>query len=64
VNASVLADHFPVMVLLAFLISAFFALLYRDEPRARWRYFGRLFLGLVGGSLALAWLMFVLPPRR
>ena len=61
---SIWADHFPVMVLLALLLSSFFALLSRNETPDRWRFFVRLFAGLVGGSLALAWLMLALQPRR
>lgn len=60
---SVLVDHFPVLVLLATLVSAFFALLWKESPRERWRFFGRLWLGLVGGSVALASLLYLLPPR-
>lgn len=59
-----LTDHATLLVLLATLISSFLALLFRDEPRARLRVFLRFWLALVGGSLALAWLMYPLPVGR
>lgn len=60
---SILADHFPAMVLLATLIAAFLALLWRDEKRERIRFFAKLWLSIVGGSIALGWLMLLVPPR-
>ena len=47
------------MLLLAALISAFLALLWRETPRERWRFFGRVLLALVGGAIALGWLMYL-----
>jgi len=55
------ADHFLIMCTFAFLVSAFFALLWREEKRARWRLFGILFGCLVLGGLAVAWLMYPFP---
>jgi Ni/Fe-hydrogenase subunit HybB-like protein len=49
------------MVLYAFQVSAFFSLLWRRGPRARWRLFLQLFVGLVAGALALAWAMYPFP---
>jgi len=54
-------SHFGLMVLYAVLVSAFFSLLWRREPRARWRLFLQLFVGLVAGALALAWVMYPFP---
>lgn len=62
-SGSLFADHFPLLVLLATLVSAFFALLWKESSRECWRFFGKLWLGLVGGSVALAWLLYLLPPR-
>lgn len=62
-NGPIFFDHFPVMVLLATLIAAFLALLWRDERRDRVRFFARLWLSIVGCSIALGWLMLLLPPR-
>lgn len=55
------ADHFLIMTIFAFLVSAFFALLWREEKRARWKLFGILFGSLVLGGLAVAWLMYPFP---
>ena len=51
-------DHFLIMVLYAFFISAFFALLWRRERKERWKLFGLLLASLVLGGLAVAWLMY------
>ncbi len=55
------ADHFVIMVLYAFLVSVFFALLWRQEKRERWRLFGVILASLVLGGLAVAWLMYPFP---
>jgi len=54
-------SHFVLMVLYAFLVSVFFALLWRSERPDRVRLFLQMFLGLVVGGLAVAWLMFPFP---
>jgi hypothetical protein len=54
---ALLADHFLLLVILATLLAGFLALLFRDEPAARKRMFGRLWLALVGGAVAVAWLL-------
>ena len=51
-------DHFFLLVLLATVFSAFLALLWREEHRARRRFFWKLWVGLVGGALVLAWAMY------
>lgn len=50
-------DHFLHLVLLGTIVSAFFALLWRDEASERRRFFARMWTAIVGGSLALAWAM-------
>jgi hypothetical protein len=50
-------DHLPLLVLHALLVSAFLALLWRDAPRERWRFFARTLALLVGGAFAAGWLM-------
>ena len=62
-TGSLLLDHLPLMALLAALVSAFLALLWRDGAAARRRSFLRLFTALVGGAIAAGWLMSALPPR-
>jgi hypothetical protein len=54
-------DHFVIMTLYAFLISLFFALLWRNGRRERTALFVKLFLALVVGALAVAWLMYPFP---
>jgi hypothetical protein len=54
-------DHFLIMSLYALLVSAFFALLWREDPRERWKLFGILLAALVGGGLVVAWLMYPFP---
>ncbi|HMA18667.1 MAG TPA: hypothetical protein VKS03_09530 [Thermoanaerobaculia bacterium] len=55
------ADHFLIMAAYAFLVAAFFALLWRDEKRERLRLFGILLAALLLGGLAVAWLMYPFP---
>ena len=54
-------DHFVIMTLYALLISLFFALLWRNGRRERVALFVKLFLALVVGALAVAWLMYPFP---
>jgi asparagine N-glycosylation enzyme membrane subunit Stt3 len=55
-------DHFIIMAVYALLVSAFFALLWREERRERLRLFGILLAALLLGGLAVAWLMYPFPP--
>jgi hypothetical protein len=54
-------SHFNLMVAYALLLAAFFALLWRRERRDQVKLFLQLFLGLVIGAIALAWLMYPFP---
>lgn len=54
-------SHLPLMVTYAALISVFFAVLWRRTFRDQAKLFLQLFLGLVGGGLAIAWLMYPFP---
>jgi hypothetical protein len=54
-------DHFLIMTIYAFLISLFFALLWRNSSRERTALFVKLFLALVVGALVVAWLMYPFP---
>lgn len=54
-------SHLLLMVTYAALISVFFAALWRRTFREQVKLFLQLFLGLVGGGLALAWLMYPFP---
>jgi len=60
--ASILpVDHFLIMTVYAVLVSGFFALLWRESSRDRRRLFAILLAALVGGGLAVAWLMYPFP---
>lgn len=54
-------SHFFLMVLYAFIVSLFFTLLWRRERKEQVSLFLQLFLGMVGGGLLVAWLMFPFP---
>ncbi len=54
-------SHFLLMVNYALLVSLFFTVLWRRERRAQITLFLQLFLGMVGGGLIVAWLMYPFP---
>jgi cytochrome bd-type quinol oxidase subunit 2 len=54
-------SHFLLMVLYALLVSLFFALLWRRGRREQVKLFVQIFLGMVGGGLLVAWLMYPFP---
>ena len=54
-------SHFFLMVLHGLLIGLFFAVLWKRERPAQIRTFLQIFLGLVGGGLLIAWLMYPFP---
>ena len=54
-------SHFLLMVAYALLVSLFFTVLWRRERRAQIKLFLQLFLGMVGGGLIVAWLMYPFP---
>ncbi len=54
-------SHFLLMVLYALLVSVFFSLLWRRGRREQIKLFLQIFLGMVGGGLLVAWLMYPFP---
>jgi cytochrome bd-type quinol oxidase subunit 2 len=54
-------SHFLLMVLYALLVSLFFTTLWRRERKEQVKLFLQIFLGMVGGGLLLAWLMYPFP---
>lgn len=50
-------DHALHLVILSTIVSAFFALLWRDEARERRLFFAKMWTGIVGGSFVVAWAM-------
>lgn len=55
-------SHFFLMVLYSLIVSLFFAALWRRHRKEQVRLFLELFLGMVGGGLLVAWLMYPFPP--
>jgi hypothetical protein len=49
------------MVVYALLVSLFFTVLWRRRRREQVKLFLQLFLGMVGGGLLVAWLMYPFP---
>ena len=56
-----MTSHFLLLLLFAALVSAVFAALSRDDPRAQLRTGAIMFGGFVGTALVLGWLMYPLP---
>jgi hypothetical protein len=54
-------SHFLLMVLYALIVSLFFTLLWRRERKEQIKLFLQVFLGMVGGGLLVAWLMYPFP---
>ncbi len=54
-------SHFLLMVTYAALVSVFLTVLWRRKPLAQLKLFLQIFLGMVVGALALAWLMYPFP---
>lgn len=54
-------SHFFLMVVYALLVSVFFTVLWRRGRRSQMVLFLQLFLGMVGGGLIVAWLMYPFP---
>lgn len=56
-----MASHFLLMVVYALLVSVFFTTLWRRGRRDQLKLFLQLFLGMMGGGLLVAWLMYPFP---
>ncbi|MCP4203010.1 MAG: hypothetical protein GY769_13895 [bacterium] len=54
-------NHVLLMTVYALIVSTFFAFLWRRTRAARIRLFVQLFIGLMGGGILLAWLMYPFP---
>ncbi|HKH44671.1 MAG TPA: hypothetical protein VKM72_08415 [Thermoanaerobaculia bacterium] len=55
-------SHFLLMTAYALIVSLFFTLLWRRERKEQIKLFLQLFLGMVGGGLLVAYLMYPFPP--
>lgn len=56
-----MTSHFFLLVLFSFLVSAVFAALLRDDPRAQLRTGALMFGGFVGVGVVLGWLLYPMP---
>lgn len=54
-------SHFLLMLVHAFLVATFLGLLWRRERREQIKIFLQVFLGMIGGGLLVAWLMYPFP---
>jgi hypothetical protein len=54
-------SHVGVMMIFALFVSIVFAALMRDEPKDQLRLAARIFGGMVGGGILVAWLLYPLP---
>jgi hypothetical protein len=54
-------SHFLLMVVYALLLSVFFSALWRRNRREQIVLFVQLLVGMVGGGLLVAWLMYPFP---
>jgi hypothetical protein len=54
-------SHFALLIVFSALVSAVFAALSRDDPRAQLRSGALMFVAFVGAALILGWLMYPLP---
>jgi heme A synthase len=54
-------SHVLLLIVFALLVSAVFAALSRDEPRAQMRTGAMMFAGFVVAAILLGWLMYPLP---
>jgi hypothetical protein len=55
------SSHLLLLVLFSLLVSAVFAALTRDEPRAQLRAGAMMFGAFVAAAIVLGWLMYPLP---
>jgi hypothetical protein len=55
-----MTSHLAVMILFAVCVSIVFGTLLRDDRRDQTALAGRIFAGLVGGALAVGWVMYVI----
>ena len=56
-----MTSHLLLLIVFAVLVSAVFAALSRDEPRAQVRTGAMMFAGFVAAAIVLGWLMYPLP---
>jgi hypothetical protein len=53
--------HVGLMIVFALFVSVVFAVLLRDEPAEQVRLGAKMFAAMVGGAIAVGWLLYPLP---
>ena len=56
-----MTTHAGLMVVFALFVSVVFATLLRDNPKEQLLLGAKMFAGLVGGAIAVGWLLYPLP---
>lgn len=56
-----MTTHAGLMIVFALFVSVVFATLLREEPKDQVRLGAKMFAGLVGGAIAVGWLLYPLP---
>ena len=56
-----MTTHAGLMVVFALFVSVVFATLLRDDPKEQLRLGAKMFAGMVGGAIAVGWLLYPLP---
>jgi Na+/melibiose symporter-like transporter len=56
-------NHFLGLAILSVVVAVIFSILNRNERREQIRYLAVLLVYMIVGSLAFAWVMYLLPPR-
>ncbi len=56
-----MGSHLLHMLVYSSLVSAFLAVLFRDEKQERIRFGSLLWVAMVGGAITLAWVMYPFP---
>ena len=56
-----MTTHAGLMVVFALFVSVVFATLLRDNPKDQLLLGAKMFAGLVGGAIAVGWLLYPLP---
>ena len=56
-----MTTHVGLMIVFAVFVSVVFATLLRDDPKEQLRLGAKMFAGMVGGAIAVGWLLSPLP---
>lgn len=56
-----MTTHLGLMVVFALFVSVVFATLLRDDPKEQVLLGAKMFAGMVGGAIAVGWLLYPLP---